>query len=256
MGRKRRQVQITDATAWVFNRMADVYDARPPYPNELLEALASLAEPIGKRVLDIGAGIGHVALPLARRGMAVTAVEPAQAMLERLLHAAAREGLALRALHASAEALPFDAPGFELVVIADALHFIDAELAAAEIRRVLVPGGTLAIVTCDYAETPFMRAVRAIVESAADRRPRNTGQALRHLTSLARTRLGPPSHFVDATLVDRTTLERILRSVSFVGPALNPARFGKLRELLHALPDPPVWSRTFTLHCARRLSLP
>ena len=43
--------------------MADVYDARPAYPNGLIDALAELAR--GRRVADLGAGIGHVALPLA-----------------------------------------------------------------------------------------------------------------------------------------------------------------------------------------------
>jgi SAM-dependent methyltransferase len=252
MGRKRRQVQITDDSAWVFNRMAEVYDARPPYPRELVEVLAGLVEPIGKRVLDIGAGIGHLALPLAQRGMSLTAIEPARAMLERLQASAVQQGIELRALHASAEALPFDAPCFDLALIADALHFIDAELAAAEIRRVLVRGGALAIVTCDYGDTPFMRAVRASIDGVADRRPRDTTQAIRHLTSLANTRLGAPRHFDDATPVDRVTLERILRSVSFVGPALNSARFARLQEQLRALADAPVWTRTLTLHCAHR----
>lgn len=43
MGRKRRQVGLDDPTRWVFNHMADVYDARPAYPAALLEALVALA---------------------------------------------------------------------------------------------------------------------------------------------------------------------------------------------------------------------
>jgi ubiquinone/menaquinone biosynthesis C-methylase UbiE len=252
MGRKRRQVQITDDAAWVFNRMAEVYDARPPYPSELLGELVALAGPMGARVLDIGAGIGHVALPLAQRGLSVTAIEPARVMLEKLRGSAVEQGIELRSFHASAEALPFDAACFELVIIADALHFIDAELAAAQLRRVLVRGGALVIVTCDYADTPFMHAIRTIVDGVADRRPRKTGQAIRHLASLSNTRLSPPKHFVDATPVDLATLERILRSVSFVGPALNAARFDKLRERLQGVTHAPVWARAFTLYCARR----
>jgi ubiquinone/menaquinone biosynthesis C-methylase UbiE len=253
MGRKRRQVRLDDDSAWIFNRMAEVYDARPPYPPALLEALVALAGPLGARVLDVGAGIGHVALPLASHGLTVTAIEPARAMLDRLRKAALERGTALHAVHSSAESLPFEARCFDLVLIADALHFIDAELAATEIRRVLAPRGKLAIVTCEYAHTPFMNAVREIVDGLSDRRPRNTEQALRHLTALARTRLGPPRSFRDATPVDPVTLERILKSVSFIGPAMNSTRFAQLRERLHALSVPPVWSRTFTLHCAQQV---
>ena len=82
--------------------MADVYDARPAYPVELIDALAELAAGHGRRVVDLGSGIGHVALPLAQRGFAVTAVEPAQAMLDRLRAEAHKRRLSVEAVHATA----------------------------------------------------------------------------------------------------------------------------------------------------------
>src|SRR5690606_12251486 len=99
--------------------------ARPAYPAALVEALAELAQP-GGRVLDVGAGIGHLALPMAGRGLDVTAVEPAIAMLERLEAQAAEEGRNVRALHATAESMPVADASFDLAVVADALHFLDA----------------------------------------------------------------------------------------------------------------------------------
>ena len=71
----RRKASLADASAWVFNRMADVYDARPAYPVELVEAIRELAGQGAARVADLGAGIGHVALPLAALGCEVSAVE-------------------------------------------------------------------------------------------------------------------------------------------------------------------------------------
>jgi ubiquinone/menaquinone biosynthesis C-methylase UbiE len=247
MGRKRRSVGLDDPSSWVYNRMAEVYDARPAYPSTLIDALIELAAPIGRRVLDLGAGVGHLALPLVERGLEVVAIEPAQAMLERLQRSAEARSLALSLLHAKAEALPFQADSFDLVLIADALHFLDAELVAAQLRRVLVPRGVLAIVTCEFTETPFMRAVRSLVEESADRRPRDVEQAVRQLAALADVQLTQQRRFQDETPVDPQTLERILRSVSFIGPALNPLRFAALRRRLHALPHAAVWARTFTL---------
>jgi ubiquinone/menaquinone biosynthesis C-methylase UbiE len=252
MGRNRRHVGIDDTSSWIFNRMADAYEARPPYPTALVDTLYELATNIGPRVLDIGAGIGHLALPLAQRGLQVVAIEPARAMLERLQSSAGSNGLRLRSFHAAAEALPLECPSVDLALIADALHFVDAELAGAQLRRVLVPRGVLAIVTCEFAETPFMREIQKLVAQASDRRPRDLGQAIRHVASLADVRLNQEWTFQDETPVDLPTLLRILKSVSFIGPAMSPARFSVFWHSVQAIPQAAVWARTFTVYAGRR----
>jgi ubiquinone/menaquinone biosynthesis C-methylase UbiE len=250
MGRRRRTIGVEQSERWVFNRMASVYDARPAYPPALVEAVAAL--PGGPRILDLGAGVGHFALPLAARGLEVVALEPAEEMLGRLRQAALARGLELQAVHAAAECVPFDAACFDRVLIADALHFLDSELVGREVERVLTPRGSLAVVTCEFAETPFMNAVKELVDVSAQRRPRPLEQALRQLGALALVDFTSEQQFHDETPVDPNTLERILGSVSFVGPAMNPARFSAFREHLHALPHPAVWARRFTLHAGRR----
>lgn len=247
----RRKVEVDDARAWVFNRMADVYDARPPYPTPLVDALAQLAEGARARVLDLGAGIGHLALPLSQRGFSVIAVEPALAMLERLCARANEQGLSVTALHAKAEAVPLPTACAELVIIADALHFLDAELSAREVARLLVPGGRLALITCEPADTPFMNALTTLMQEAAPRRPRATASPLLQLAKVAGIALSPVREFHDVTAVDSSELERILRSISFIGPAMNPARFAAFCQRVHALPE-PAWARTFHLHSGRK----
>ncbi len=251
MGRNRRNVRIDDDADWIFNRMADVYDARPPYPAALVDTIAESASHSGSRLIDIGAGIGHLALPLAQRGLDVVAVEPARAMLARLQSEAARQGLKLRALHAAAEALPLEEPLFDCALIADALHFLDAELAAAQLRRVLTPHATLILVTCSFTPTQFMCEVQRLVGQSADRRQRDVTQAIRHLASLAEVQLTQEATFCDETPVNAATLERILGSVSFVGPAMQGPRFANLRDRVRAIPYPAVWARTFRLRSGR-----
>ena len=246
----RRKVGLDDPTRWVFNRMADVYDARPAYPLGLIDALADLTA--GRRVGDLGAGIGHVALPLAERGFDVIAIEPAQAMLERLRAQARGRRLKVRAIHAAAEALPLEDASLDLVVVADALHFLDAELVAREIARVLAPKGALAIVTCEIGKTLFMRSLVEIIERAVPRRPRNLDQNLVQVSAITGVRFAPVRQFHDETPVDGDALERILRSISFIGPAMNPARFAAFRARVHALPGQPTWARAFTLRAGRR----
>jgi len=248
----RRKVGINDASRWVFNRMADVYDARPPYPVALIDALAALVAPIGKRVGDVGAGIGHLALPLAGRGLDVCAIEPALAMLDRLRAAAEESGLGVRTFHATAEALPLPPASLDMVVIADALHFMDAELAGREIARVLVPGGVLALVTCEFADTPFMHHLLRVMEDAVPRRPRALAKSIVQVSALTGVKFTRERRFADDTPLDHATLDRILRSISFIGPAMNPARAAAFRTSVFALPDPPVWSRKFTLRSGHR----
>jgi ubiquinone/menaquinone biosynthesis C-methylase UbiE len=242
----RRKVALADQARWVFNRMADVYDARPPYPPALI---AQLARP-GARVLDLAAGIGHVALPLAALGHEVTAVEPARAMLSRLERRAAEQSLTVRAVHAQAEALPFERAAFELVVIADALHFLDAERVGHEVARVLAPGGTLAIVSVELADTPYMNALTALMREAAPRKPRHTAGALAQLSALVGATL-QPSEFTDEHPLARAELERLLATISFIGPAMNAERSAAFLARVAAL-GPASWSRRFTLHVGAR----
>jgi len=247
----RRKVGLDEPSRWVFNRMAEFYPARPAYPAALIDALAALAGPSGGRIGDLGAGVGHLALPLAERGFEVVAIEPAQAMLEQLRATATERGLEVRALHATAEALPLEPASLDLVVIADALHFLDTELTARQVARVLAPGGALALLTCGFGQTPFMHGVVRLMEAAAPRRPRALTQSIVHLSALSGVPLTDERRFHDETAIDHPTLERILRSISFIGPAMNVARFSALRERVHALPEAPSWARTFVLRSGR-----
>lgn len=251
----RRKVGIDDPSRWVFNRMADLYEARPPYPPPLVEALADLAGSPSDgrgRVVDLGAGIGHLTLPLAARGLELWAVEPARLMLDRLQAAALVGGLPVRSCHATAENLPLQDGSIDLAIIADALHFLDAQLTAEEISRVLVRNGSLAVMTCEFAATPFMRDVVAVMHDAVPRRPRALGKQLVHISAITRIPLTQELRFEDQIPVDHATLERILQSISFIGPAMNPQRFAAFRTRVHALSDAPVWGRSFVLRWGRR----
>lgn len=248
----RRKVRVEDTEAWVFNRIAHVYAARPGYPEALLEALLELAGGEGAHVVDVGAGIGHLALPLAQRGLALTAIEPAQAMLVELETRARAEHVTIDARLATAEALPVETGSADLVLIADALHFLDAALTGQEAARVLKPRGALALVQVELADTPFMKQLVAIMEESAPRRPRAVANAAAQVFALAGIEEEKPRRFLDHVPVDHELLERILRSISFIGPAMNAARFSLFRERVRSLSAEPVWSRAITLRAGRR----
>lgn len=244
-------MRLADESAWVFNKMVTAYAARPQYPEALVQALTTLA-PSGARVLDVGAGLGHLALPLAERGYRVTAIEPAIAMLGALERRALHRGLPLVAVHAMAEALPFDTGAFDLVIAADVVHFLDSERAAKETARVLAPRGALAVVSCDFADTPFMNAVVKVMRESAPRRPRDVASARIELLSVARVKEPWGMRFDDDVPVDAETLRQILNSVSFIGPAMNADRTERFWQRIQAIEHERRWARTFVLEAGRR----
>jgi len=119
---------------------AAAYDSgRAAFPPELV---AALGLPPGGRVLDLGAGTGLLTGALVQAGHDVVAVEPMPPMRERL---ARRVGKG-RTLAGTAEAIPLGDGSVDAVTVADAFHWFDGPLAAAEIHRVLRPGGVCTLV--------------------------------------------------------------------------------------------------------------
>jgi ubiquinone/menaquinone biosynthesis C-methylase UbiE len=247
----RRKVRLSDESSWVFNRMVDAYAGRPEYPPELIAALTALLPEANASVLDVGAGIGHLSIPLATRGYAVTAVEPALGMLQSLQHRAQTAGVSLHTVQGAAEELPFDDAQFDLVLVADVVHFLDSERAAQELNRVRARRGAMALLTCEFAPTPYMNAVVKLMEEAAPRRPRETSSALTELLAVSGVKAPEVTQFFDETPVDHTQLEQILRSISFIGPAMNAERYAAFRDRLHAIDQEPRWARVMTLRAGR-----
>lgn len=101
-------------------------------------------------IVDIGTGVGFLALPFARRfpRAMVYACDILDGMLGLLTEEAAREGLTnLRTLAMKPAAIPLPDAGADLVIMAQVHHELDDPPALlAECRRLLIPGGTLAII--------------------------------------------------------------------------------------------------------------
>lgn len=96
--------------------------ARSDYAPRLCEAVGGLLAQC-RTALDVGAGCGALALPLARRLERVTAVEPSAAMAAALREAAAREGLGTLTV-VEAEWRPGLVEAHDLVVCAHVSHLL------------------------------------------------------------------------------------------------------------------------------------
>ena len=122
-----------------FSGVAEAYAAcRPPYPAELFDWLAEEA-PARTLAWDCACGSGQASGPLAARFRKVVATDASRAQLR-----AAPEHPGVHRLVAAAEAVPLREGVADLVVVAQALHWLDAAAFHAEARRVARPGALLA----------------------------------------------------------------------------------------------------------------
>lgn len=111
-----------------------------PAAAELVESVAP--EP-GARVLDLAAGTGNVAILAAARGARVVAADLSPRMVE--LGRARTAGLPVEWLEADAEQLPLPDGSVDATLSAFGVIYAPRpEVALAEARRVLAPGGTFA----------------------------------------------------------------------------------------------------------------
>lgn len=135
------------ARAVSFGAWADEYDdCRPSYPDTAVGWLIDDA----RRVVEVGAGTGKLTDRLIEQddiSLDVTEIDG------RMLRVIRARYPTLQVHETGATALPVDAAAVDAVLVADAWHWFPKERAAAEVSRVLRPGGWLGCVWNDMAAT-------------------------------------------------------------------------------------------------------
>lgn len=126
----------------------------------------------GVRFLDAGCGAGGASVLAAALGSEVTGLDASDALL-----AIARERLPQsRFVHGDLEQLPFATGHFDAALAANSIIFAeDIRQALRELRRVLKPGGRLAITSWGKPEQCEMRDIFVAVASALPQRPPGGG---------------------------------------------------------------------------------
>jgi len=141
----------------MFDRIAPVYDLMNRVMTLGLDqrwrrkTVKAVVEP-GDRVLDAACGTGDLAIIAARAGGVVTGLDFSERMLER----ARRKAPELEWLSGDLLALPFDDESFDSATVGFGVRNVaDLDAAIAELRRVLRPGGRLAILEITRPRGPL-----------------------------------------------------------------------------------------------------
>jgi len=146
----------------------DYDELRPSYAPEAVTWVAERSSlRSGSVVVDLAAGTGQLSRRFAPLGVDLIAVEPAanmRAVLEKRMPT-------LRVEEGTAELIPSADCSVDAVVVGNAFHHFERMKAFAEIRRVLRPGGVLALFWAwsleqEQLSLPLLREIDQVVEAA------------------------------------------------------------------------------------------
>lgn len=153
----------------LFDTVADrYYSSRLSYPGAVVEHLCGHSGTCaGGRVLEVGCGTGQLTEKLAQRGAARTAIDIGTSMIERARRRVATGDVESRSC--SFEDLDVADGSFDMVVAADAFHWMDPDLRFTKSARVLRTGGWLAVLsTVQVYDEPIASTLRQLWVARSD----------------------------------------------------------------------------------------
>jgi ubiquinone/menaquinone biosynthesis C-methylase UbiE len=140
-----KQVKQKQQLMWASGDFHQVAALIQSVADDVAEALDIQA---GWRVLDVATGSGNAAIAAARLGAEAVGIDYVPALLERGRRRAAAEGLDVVLVEGDAEAIPFGDGEFDAVTsVFGSMFAPDHEQTAAELARVVRPGGKIGLAT-------------------------------------------------------------------------------------------------------------
>ena len=128
------------------NRVENYVKYRPTYPPQIIEALRTECGLKPEHlVADVGSGTGILTALLLDAGNTVAAIEP-NAEMRLAAEGALQNRAGFRSVSGTAEATTFPDYSVDFVVAAQAFHWFEPTATRREFRRILRPGGWVALV--------------------------------------------------------------------------------------------------------------
>ncbi|MEJ5057347.1 MULTISPECIES: class I SAM-dependent methyltransferase [unclassified Pseudomonas] len=152
-------------TEWDYTTLADAYLKRPDYADAAIDAMLSIAgAQKGDKFCDVGAGVAHLTLMLAARGLDVIAVEPNDAMRTNGIKRTA-ELSNVKWHEGTGEVTGQSSQAFDMVTFGSSFNVCDRQQALKETSRILKPRGWFACMwNHRHLDDPIQARIEAIIK--------------------------------------------------------------------------------------------
>jgi SAM-dependent methyltransferase len=153
-----RGERVPLAAAFSYPGVASAYRHRPAYPNQVFPILTALITDTPRTVLDLGAGEGALARPLAALVDQVDAVDISAAMIEEGRRRPGGDAPNLRWIVGAAESAPLGGP-YALVTAGAAMHWMRWRETFGRLAAVMTDGALLAIGGHGHQDPPGLEEI-------------------------------------------------------------------------------------------------
>jgi SAM-dependent methyltransferase len=150
--------EVPLAEAFGYPGVATAYRHRPPYPDEVFSVLTGLISDSPRTVLDLGAGEGALARPLAALVDQVDAVDISAAMIEEGRRRPGGDAPNLRWIVGAAETVPLGGP-YALVTAGASMHWMRWRETFERLAAVMTDGAFLAIGGHGHEDPPGLEEI-------------------------------------------------------------------------------------------------
>lgn len=148
-----------------YDLLADYYTKKEKYWDsfEKDQVLTLLGDVKAKKILDVGAGNGRLALRLAKLGAEVTALDVSEEMLNKIKIKNLK--LKINTVIGEAEDLPFEDESFDIVIATFLIvHLKSLTRFFDEVYRVLKPNGLFLVTNINQRKAPEIKIGKDVVE--------------------------------------------------------------------------------------------